>query len=121
MSAMHPRSLFSRAQPTPHGYRELSAAELEAARGAVRVIDVREADEFTGELGHIPGAELLPLERVREACAAWDREAELVIVCRSGRRSASMAIQLVQLGFRRVMNLTGGTLAHVAAGLAVER
>ncbi len=85
------------------------------------MIDVREPQEFTGELGHIPGAELVPLATVTSAASSWDRGTEYLMVCKMGGRSASAASQLLALGFTRVMNLSGGMLAYQQQGLPVER
>lgn len=89
--------------------------------GGPRLVDVREAHELDGELGHIRGVEHVPLATVAQAAAAWDRDAEIVVICRSGGRSARAAEQLAALGFRRVLNMAGGMLAWNAAGLPVER
>jgi rhodanese-related sulfurtransferase len=100
---------------------EVNPAAAYELRGAVRIIDVREPDEFTGDLGHIPGAELVPLATVERAAVTWDRNVAIVVVCRSGGRSGRAGQALVAAGFRRVMNMTGGMLAYRAAGLPVAR
>ena len=106
----------------PHAsVRPLGPEELAAAKPRPRIIDVREPSEFTGELGHIPGAELVPLATVERAARDWAGDEPLVVVCRSGARSAKAAATLVQLGFKCVFNLEGGTQGHVSAGLTVER
>jgi rhodanese-related sulfurtransferase len=120
MTTAMPSPLFQRSSLTVAGYREVSPQAVFAARGEVRVIDVREPDEYLGELGHLAGAELVPLATVGERAATWDRDAELVMICRSGGRSARAAEQLVRAGFRNVMNLAGGMLAYHAAELPIE-
>jgi rhodanese-related sulfurtransferase len=100
---------------------DISAQELVAISPRPRVIDVREPDEFCGDLGHIPGAELVPLATLDTASRGWSKDSRYVIVCRSGGRSATAAARLVQLGFREVLNLAGGTQAYVNAGLPVDR
>jgi rhodanese-related sulfurtransferase len=107
--------------PTRAGYRDLSPEAAFAARGRVRLIDVRDADEINGELGHIPGVEWVPLPTLETRAPTWDRDGELILVCRSGARSGRAAETLVRLGFRKVMNLAGGMLAYNAAGLPVAR
>lgn len=82
---------------------------------------MRQPTEFTGELGHVPGATLVPLGSLPEAAETWDREAPLVVICRSGGRSATAAARLVIAGFRRVMNMSGGMLAYSAQRLPTER
>lgn len=106
---------------TYEGFRNITPAELVTLAPRPRIIDVREPDEFTGELGHVPGAELVPLSAVAGAARSWDREERMVIACRSGARSAKAAASLVALGFKNLMNLDGGMRAYVEAGLAVER
>lgn len=114
-------SLYDAALPTPDGYRDVSPAALHAARGTVRVVDVREPHELVGELGHIAGVERAPLATVAARASAWAKDEPIVLICRSGGRSSRAARLLVASGFRRVMNLAGGMLAYSAAGLPVER
>jgi rhodanese-related sulfurtransferase len=113
--------LFEKQAARPGGYVDVQPRAVAAARGDVRVIDVREADELRGELGRIPGAEHVPLATVEQAARAWDKDEEVVIVCRSGGRSARAAGLLASMGFRRVMNMAGGMLAWNDARLPVER
>ncbi|HEU0029203.1 MAG TPA: MBL fold metallo-hydrolase [Kofleriaceae bacterium] len=87
----------------------------------VMLVDVREPHEFVGELGHVPEAQLVPLAKLVEASATWDRDREIVLVCRSGGRSAHAATELAKRGFRRLFNLRGGMLAWNEARLPVER
>ncbi|QRO03035.1 rhodanese-like domain-containing protein [Archangium violaceum] len=87
----------------------------------VRLVDVREPSEFDGLLGHITGAELVPLRMVEEKAGNWPRDSELVMVCRSGGRSAKAAAQLARRGFNRVMNMRGGMLAWNEAELPAVR
>lgn len=114
-------TLYSRGTPMSQGFRDVSPADVAARRGDARIVDVRQPAEFTGELGHVPGAELVPLGTLPDAARGWDREAPIVLVCRSGARSSSGAAQLVAAGFRRVMNLAGGMMAYNAHGLPIER
>jgi rhodanese-related sulfurtransferase len=105
----------------PDGYRELSPMDFMRADHRGRVIDVREPAEFHGELGHIARAELVPLSLLVGRSAGWGRDEEIIVVCRSGKRSSQAARQLASLGFQKVYNLTGGMLAYVAAGLPAVR
>ena len=114
-------TLYETARPHPGGYRDVDPSKVAAARGEVHIVDVREPAEYTGELGHAPGAELVPLGPVESAARSWDREREVVGSCRSGARSGRAAAHLASVGFRRVMNMSGGMLAWNAAGLPVER
>lgn len=79
------------------------------------VIDVREPREF--QRGHIPGARLLSLSKLDAQQLHLDREAPIVLVCRTGRRSRIAAQMLSAAGYRNVRNMEGGMVAWEAAGL----
>jgi glyoxylase-like metal-dependent hydrolase (beta-lactamase superfamily II)/rhodanese-related sulfurtransferase len=83
---------------------------LAAHRADVRIVDVREPPEFCGVLGHIEGAELVPLASLDAAARDWDRAAPLVAVCAYGTRSGRAALLLREQGFLRVASLHGGML-----------
>jgi rhodanese-related sulfurtransferase len=86
------------------------------------VVDVREPEEFHGELGHVAGSVLIPLRelprRAAELAPAKDRD--LIVVCRAGVRSTTGAALLTGLGFERVANMKGGMLEWADAGLPVD-
>ena len=105
----------------PAGYRELLPEGAAQHLDRLRVIDVRQPAEFHGELGHIPGAELVTLDTLAEAATGWDRAAPLLLVCRSGQRSAAASASLVWMGFQAIYNLVGGMLVWNQSGLPVER
>lgn len=109
---MNHSPLYQHSRPNPNGYRDVTAQQVRAHAAGSRIVDVREPAEFTGELGHLPGAELCPLATLPAAAGGWDRDAELLLVCRSGGRSGRGAAQLAALGFRHVMNMEGGMLAY---------
>lgn len=102
-------------------FREISPADAYSARSKARLVDVREPHELVGELGRIPGSESVPLATLPSVAKTWDRSSEIVLVCRSGGRSTSAAMLLVQAGFGRVANMTGGMIAYNAAGLPITR
>lgn len=109
--------LLSQSDAHPGGYRDVSPLGVAPHLGELRVIDVREPDEFVGPLGHVPGAELVPLATLQTAAAGWRRDEPLLVICRSGGRSARGATVLAGLGFRQIFNLTGGMLGWDANGL----
>jgi sulfur dioxygenase len=74
-----------------------------------RIVDVRSREEF--EAAHLDGAELVPLDTLPRAAAAWDPKTPIITVCRSGKRSLIAARALEQLGFTAVASLRGGMLA----------
>lgn len=87
------------------------------------VLDVREPEEFVGDLGHIQGALLVPLDLLvsRLPKLSGYAEREVIVVCRAGARSASACALLRKAGFRSVKNLDGGMLGWKKAGLSVHR
>jgi len=106
--------------------RQMAVAELHGriSEGhAPVIIDVREVDEYNGDLGHIRGSQLIPLKSVPERSAALNelKGSEIVVVCRAGVRSSTAAAILTGLGFEHISNLKGGMLEWNDAGLPVER
>jgi sulfur dioxygenase len=96
----------------PHGLEELPSA--------VQILDVREEEEFTGPLGHIEGAVLIPLGQLAERIDELQRDRPIVAVCRAGGRSAQATAILQQAGFSEIANLNGGMLRWRAEGHPVE-
>lgn len=95
------------------------AKELHAAN-VIHVVDVREPREYSDDLGHIAGSHLVPLGELEEVAKRWERSRPIVLVCRSGSRSAIGCGVLEKMGFESVTNLAGGMLAWRKAGLPVE-
>jgi DMSO/TMAO reductase YedYZ molybdopterin-dependent catalytic subunit len=91
------------------------AARALAEAGAL-VLDVREPDEW--QAGHVPQARLLPMGQVAGQRGDLPRDCRIVVVCRSGGRSAVVAASMRARGFDAV-NLSGGMCAWAAAGLPV--
>ncbi len=84
------------------------------------VIDVRFDHEIDGPLGGIEGAERIDRADLADRVEALKGESVLV-VCRSGRRSAAACQALQELGHEDVTNLAGGMIAWNEAGLPVAR
>ncbi len=94
-----------------NGVAEITPRELaEQMRvGAdVDLIDVREPGEWA--IARLPKARLIPLGELAGSMAKLDSAREIVVMCRSGQRSAAAAQQLQAAGFRKVKNLAGGIL-----------
>ncbi|MHA7633187.1 molybdopterin-synthase adenylyltransferase MoeB [Corallococcus sp. M7] len=103
--------------------REVSHEHVHALLGSgskVKLVDVREADEYAG--GRLPGAVHIPrgyLElRIEEKA---DRDEELVLYCAGGTRSALAARTLREMGYTRVSSLAGGYNRWSDAALPVEK
>lgn len=84
-------------------------------RGA-GVVDVREPWEY--EAGHVPGAVNIPVGEV--ASRLGEISDPVVLVCKSGARSARIAEYLMTNGHGAVANLVGGTERWIEEGNAVE-
>lgn len=101
--------------------KEIEAPELarwlDEQTDRLRVIDVRQVPEIAA--GTVPGAEAVPLHTLPLKLDELDREAKLVLVCRSGARSAQACMFLAQQGFDNVYNLRGGMLAWAQTGQAI--
>ena len=102
------------------GIPELQPDWLAENPAAAQVLDVREPDEFTGALGHIANAKLIPLGSLLENMNQVSKEKPLVVVCRSGARSAQATVMLRNAGYARVANLAGGMQRWRAQNLPVE-
>jgi len=96
---------------------EQLAARLTA--GNIRLIDVRTAEEVAE--GMIPGAEHIPLDAFDPAKLGPPDGREVVLYCRSDRRSAVAAAKLAEATGEPATHLEGGILAWEAAGQPVEK
>ncbi len=98
--------------------KEINAPELALwvndASHKLRVIDVREMHEIA--MGTITKAEALPLHTLPEKVRELSPSEKLVIICRSGARSAQACMFLQQYGFNNVYNLRGGMIGWVQSG-----
>jgi glyoxylase-like metal-dependent hydrolase (beta-lactamase superfamily II)/rhodanese-related sulfurtransferase len=106
--------------------RQLSADDVSSrlvSRAPPFILDVREPQEYTGELGHIPGSALVPLRELADRIAQLQahKTGPTVVVCRSGVRSTTAAAILEGLGFEQVYNLQGGMVDWNDRRLPVER
>ena len=83
------------------------AKELMDSEEGYIILDVRTQEEY--DLGHIPGALLIPNEVIREQAEEQltDKEQLILVYCRSGRRSAMAAEKLKQQGYTQLRDLKG--------------
>ncbi len=103
------------------GVEELKK-KLDAAEDLF-VLDVRAAQDFCGEQGHIPGAYNIPLEILPARMAeidAWQKQ-PIVIVCRTDKRSVAAAHLLSGKGFPEISVVRGGMTDWNRNGFPVER
>lgn len=76
------------------------------SRVAPLLLDVREPWEY--QIAHISGAQLMPMHSVPAQLDKLDAQAEIVVICHHGVRSAQIARFLEHSGFEHVYNLQGG-------------
>ena len=81
----------------------------------IRVIDIRQPAELNS--GIIPGSEALPMHIIPLRINEFKRDEKLIMVCRSGGRSAQACMFLQQQGYENVFNLRGGMMAWAGSGL----
>jgi len=96
--------------PPRNDVPEITPTELAArldAKEDFDLIEVREPYEW--QLGRLPTARLIPLGQLPGALSTLDSTRDIVVYCRSGKRSADATLQLRAAGFRAV-NLAGGIL-----------
>lgn len=91
-------------------YKKLSAQEAKAridSGDELIILDVREDYEYSA--GHISGALLLPVGQIAQKAPELlpDKNAEILLYCRSGNRSRTAALQMVELGYTNVYDFGG--------------
>ena len=81
------------------------------------ILDVREPAELKGELGVINGALNIPVGQLTQRIIELEKykEKDFITVCRSGGRAHTAAAILLQLGFKKVFNMSGGMMAFHSA------
>jgi rhodanese-related sulfurtransferase len=105
------------------GIREvdhIAATQLINHKNAL-ILDVREQSEY--DAGHILNSKLIPLGKLKDRIGELEkyRERPIVLVCRSGQRSAAACSLLGKQGFAQALNLNGGIMAWQKASLPLEK
>lgn len=95
---------------TPAEYRKISAKDAKARMDSgdeIIILDVRTQKEF--DAGHIKGAILVPNETIidKQPKLLSDLDAEILVYCRSGNRSAQAAKKLIAIGYTNVVDFGG--------------
>lgn len=89
----------------------------ELRQSGIFVLDVREEHEW--ETVHIPGATLIPLGELEDRINELPKDEEILVVCRSGNRSAEARDILLNSGFENVTSLAGGMIDWVGRSYEV--
>jgi len=74
--------------------------------GDAVLLDVRTAEEYAA--GHVPGVQLIPLQELERRLDEVPRDKPVLVICRSGNRSAQAVKLLRDKGFANVRNFSGG-------------
>lgn len=93
-------------EPTVHKISP-AKAKLMIDQDDVIIVDVRRSDEYAE--GHIPSAVLIPNETILDVPPKElpDKNATILVYCRSGRRSAEAAEKLLALGYSHIYDFGG--------------
>ena len=85
---------------------EAAKERLENEKGII-LLDVRTIEEYTEK--HIPGSILIPVDEIQSKASELlpDKNAEIIVYCRSGRRSVTASEELIKMGYTNVYNLGG--------------
>lgn len=76
------------------------------------ILDVRNPDELVSGPAPLKNAVNIPLPELSTRYTELPRNKDIVVVCRSGRRSATAADFLIQSGFTKIYSLAGGMTAY---------
>ncbi|KYG69694.1 sulfurtransferase [Bdellovibrio bacteriovorus] len=114
---------FETKTENPHyeGVYDIAPAELQKLMADVKLIDVRQPDEYTGELGHVPGSELVVLNTLPDHLENLPKDQTVVFICKSGGRSAQATAFAKMNGLTHVYNMQGGMMLWNHLQLPVER
>lgn len=94
--------------------KEISTSQALNLRNAgAFILDVRQPEEWNEY--HVPGSTLIPLGELESRVKELPRDKQIVVVCRSGNRSATGRDILLKAGFQ-VTSLAGGLSQWKAAG-----
>ena len=98
---------------------EVSVAEAATKRDAgAFILDVRTTEEWNEF--HVPGSTLIPIDELPKRVAEVPKDQEVVVVCRSGNRSATGRDVLLKAGYPQVTSLAGGLTTWRSAGKPVD-
>lgn len=113
---------FKNKNPNPNfsQIEDVTPQEVLEASKQLKLIDVREVSEYSGELGHAPGSELVVLSTLPEKIKSLPKDQTIVFICRSGGRSSQAAVFAKSEGLSDVYNMRGGMLLWNQLKLPIE-
>ncbi len=108
---------FFRPRPRPDEITPVEVQQRLARGDRLYLLDVREHEEYVE--AHIPDSVLIPLGQLSRKLSSIPKDATIIAICRSGNRSSVATDMLRRAGYSDVLNLNGGILAWVRAGLPI--
>jgi rhodanese-related sulfurtransferase len=112
-------SIFKNITKNEIGISDVTPVEVFEKLRQIQIIDVRRPDEWTGDLGHIEGAQLMTLDQIPQMISNLQKDQTYVFVCKSGWRSAHAVQFANSQGFSDVYNMQGGMLLWNELGLQI--
>jgi len=106
--------------PSHSTVTDVSPEEVLKNKEQLCLIDVRRPDEYTGELGHAPGASLITLDTLPHNMDQLPKNKTIVFLCRSGARSGNAAAHAQEKGWTDVYNMRGGMILWNQLGFSVD-
>ena len=100
---------------------DITAEDVQAKISDVKLVDVRRAEEYSGELGHIAGSELMTLDTLEGCVENLPKDKTIVFICRSGRRSITASAIAQNKGYSSVFNMVGGMIRWNELGFEVQK
>lgn len=106
--------------PENPSVEDIHPNEVWSQKDNLVLVDVRRPDEYTGELGHVPGAQLMVLDTLPERLSELPKDRTVVFICRSGARSGRATAFAKNQGFKDVYNMLGGMILWNELNLETE-
>jgi rhodanese-related sulfurtransferase len=104
--------------PVPYIGQDALLARQARHDASLFVLDVRGAEEFAQ--GHVPGAANIPHDQVASRLAEIPKDKDVVLYCRSGRRTALAVEALEAHGYTRLLHLEGDMTAWMEKSRPIE-
>jgi len=105
---------------TYSGILEISPEWVAAHRDDVHILDVRTKHETDEEKARLRGAQLIPINELRDRLDEVPKDKPVMTICRSGKRSVLAFEILRKAGWQQIANIKGGYLHWTAEGLPVD-
>ncbi len=96
-------------QPLEEAVSSADFKSLMESKKPILILDVRQTEEY--EAGHIKDAISIPLGALPDRVGELPRDKEIIVYCRSGKRSAKAVAFLRSIGYTKAVSLDGGYMS----------